>query len=70
MRFALRLLSVNFKINEEDPCVVLIEMTGPIQELTQRNQTQEREQVPFASISQDEKVQYVSLPLVTNLRSG
>ncbi|KAM9491103.1 heme-binding protein 1-like isoform 1-T1 [Salvelinus alpinus] len=43
-------------VPREAPCVVLIEMTGPIQELTQRNQAQEREQVPFSSISQHEKL--------------
>ncbi|XP_064803062.1 heme-binding protein soul4 [Oncorhynchus masou masou] len=32
------------------------EMTGPIQELTRRNQTQEREQVPFTSVSLHEKL--------------
>ncbi|KAL1006153.1 hypothetical protein UPYG_G00068530 [Umbra pygmaea] len=32
------------------------EMTGPIQEMTHRNRTQEREQVPFISISRHEKL--------------
>ncbi|XP_010871353.1 heme-binding protein soul4 [Esox lucius] len=32
------------------------DMTGPIQEMTRRNQTQEREPVPFTSISRHEKL--------------
>ncbi|KAJ8002292.1 hypothetical protein DPEC_G00178370 [Dallia pectoralis] len=35
------------------------DMTGPIQEMTHRNQTQEREQVPFTSISRHEKLDEV-----------
>lgn len=33
-----------------------VEMRGPIEEMTRRNQTSEREQVPFVTVSRHEKV--------------
>lgn len=61
--------SVNFTPGVNWLCFVFIEMRGPIQEMTRRNQTAEREQVPFVTVSRHEKVKSGHVSHYTHYKS-